>query len=132
MARVGPGVRGIRSGVAARGNGTAAMGRGFAIGSAALTALGLFSAYATATAIPAGGLDLVDPMVVIGFFIGGCIPFFIAAVTMTAVGRAAEGMVAEVRRPVREIPGLMERPAQPDPARCGDLSTRAPLREMIG
>src|SRR2546427_8674659 len=85
----------------------------------------------TATGIPAGGLDLVDPMVVIGFFVGGCIPFFIAAVTMTAVGRAAEGMVAEVRRQFREIPGLVEGRAKPDSARCVDISTRAALREMI-
>ncbi len=131
MSRLGPAVRRITDGLDALGNTTAAMGKGFAIGSAALTALGLFSAYATATAIPAGGLDLIDPMVVIGFFIGGCIPFFIAAVTMTAVGRAAEGMVAEVRRQFREIPGLIEGRAQPDSARCVDISTRAALREMI-
>jgi len=131
MSRLGPAVRRITDGLDALGNTTAAMGKGFAIGSAALTALGLFSAYATATGIPAGGLDLVDPMVVIGFFIGGCIPFFIAAVTMTAVGRAAEGMVAEVRRQFREIPGLLEGKAQPDSARCVDISTRAALREMI-
>jgi K(+)-stimulated pyrophosphate-energized sodium pump len=131
MSRLGPAVRKITDGLDALGNTTAAMGKGFAIGSAALTALGLFSAYATATSIPPGGLDLINPMVVIGFFIGGCIPFFIASVTMTAVGRAAQGMVEEVRRQFREIPGLMEGKAKPDSARCVDISTRAALREMI-
>ena len=131
MSGLGPEVRRITDGLDALGNTTAAMGKGFAIGSAALTALGLFSAYATAVRLPAGGLDLLNPTVVIGFFIGGCIPFFIAAVTMTAVGRAAEGMVQEVRRQFREIPGLMQGTAKPDSARCVDISTRAALREMI-
>ncbi|MGH7529430.1 MAG: proton/sodium-translocating pyrophosphatase, partial [Gemmatimonadales bacterium] len=131
MSRLGPAVRRITDGLDALGNTTAAMGKGFAIGSAALTALGLFSAYATATGLRAGALDLLDPMVVIGFFIGGCIPFFVAAVTMTAVGRAAAGMVVEVRRQFREIPGLLQGEAQPDSARCVDISTRAALREMI-
>jgi K(+)-stimulated pyrophosphate-energized sodium pump len=76
-------------------------------------------------------LDLVDPMVVIGLFIGGTLPFVIGALTMTAVGRAAAGMVDEVRRQFREIPGLMEGTAKPDSARCVDISTRAALREMI-
>ena len=131
MSRLGPEVRAITDGLDALGNTTAAMGKGFAIGSAALTALGLFSAYATAVRMPAGGLDLINPMVVVGLFIGGCIPFFIAASTMTAVGTAAQGMVEEVRRQFREIPGLMAGTAQPDSARCVDISTRAALREMI-
>ena len=131
MSGLGPEVRRITDSLDALGNTTAAMGKGFAIGSAALTALGLFSAYATAVRLPAGGLDLQNPMVVIGFFLGGCIPFFIAATTMTAVGRAAAGMVQEVRRQFAEIPGLMEGTALPDSAACVDISTRAALREMI-
>jgi K(+)-stimulated pyrophosphate-energized sodium pump len=131
MSRLGPEVRRITDGLDALGNTTAAMGKGFAIGSAALTALGLFSAYAAAVRLTPGTLDLLNPMVVIGLFIGGCIPFLIAAVTLTAVGRAAAGMVAEVRRQFRDIPGLLAGTAQPDTARCIDISTRAALREMI-
>jgi K(+)-stimulated pyrophosphate-energized sodium pump len=133
MSGLGPEVRRITDGLDALGNTTAAIGKGFAIGSAALTALALFSAYATAVA-PAGEvltLNLVDPMVVIGLLIGGTLPFLIGAMTMTAVGRAAAGMVQEVRRQFREIPGLMEGTARPDSARCVDISTRAALREMI-
>jgi K(+)-stimulated pyrophosphate-energized sodium pump len=131
MSHLGPEVRRITDGLDALGNTTAAIGKGFAIGSAALTALALFSAYATATGLRAGTLDLVNPLVVIGLFIGGAMPFLIAALTMTAVGRAAEGMVQEVRRQFREIKGLMEGTAKPDSARCVDISTRAALREMI-
>ena len=131
MSRLGPEVRRITDGLDALGNTTAAIGKGFAIGSAALTALGLFSAYGTATRLGEGGLALINPMVVIGLFLGGCIPFFIAASTLTAVGRAAEGMVQEVRRQFREIAGLMDGTAKPDSAKCVDISTRAALREMI-
>ena len=134
MSGLGPEVRKITDGLDALGNTTAAMGKGFAIGSAALTALALFSAYANAVT-PEGAdpilLNLVDPKVVIGLFLGGILPFFIGAQTMTAVGRAAEGMVQEVRRQFREIPGLMEGTAKPDSARCVDISTTAALREMI-
>ena len=134
MSGLGAEVRKITDGLDALGNTTAAMGKGFAIGSAALTALALFSAYANAVT-PLGAapilLDIVDPKVVIGLFLGGILPFFIGAQTMTAVGRAAEGMVQEVRRQFREIPGLMDGTAKPDSARCVDISTTAALREMI-
>jgi K(+)-stimulated pyrophosphate-energized sodium pump len=133
MSGLGPDVRRITDGLDALGNTTAAIGKGFAIGSAALTALALFSAYATAVAPPGEilSLDLVNPMVVIGLFLGGTLPFVIGAMTMTAVGRAAAGMVEEVRRQFREIPGLLDGTAKPDSARCVDISTRAALREMI-
>ena len=111
------------------GNTTAAIGKGFAIGSAALTALALFSAYSSAVGLME--INIVNPKVVIGLFIGGMLPFLVAAFTMTAVGRAAAGMVEEVRRQFREIPGLMEGTGKPDSARCVDISTRAALREMI-
>src|SRR3989442_11982010 len=91
MSGLGPAVRKIPDGLDALGNPTAAMGKGFAIGSAALTALGLFSAYGTAVRLPAGGLDLVNPLVVIGFFIGGRTPLFFSPAGGNARGRAAGG-----------------------------------------
>jgi K(+)-stimulated pyrophosphate-energized sodium pump len=131
MSGLEPGVREITDELDAIGNTQAAIGKGFAIGSAALTALALFSAYANAVGITGTGIDLIDPYVVIGLFIGGLTPFFVASLTMMAVGRAAGGMVAEIRRQFAEIPGLLEGEAKPDSARCVDISTRAALKEMV-
>jgi K(+)-stimulated pyrophosphate-energized sodium pump len=131
MSHLGPETRRITDALDAQGNTTAAIGKGFAIGSAALTALALFSAYSSNVGLRVTGIDLVNPEVVIGLFIGGILPFFISSLTMTAVGKAAQGMVDEVRRQFREIPGIMEGTAKPDSARCVDISTRAALREMI-
>ncbi len=129
MSNLGPETRAITDKLDALGNTTAAIGKGFAIGSAALTALALFSAYAAAAHIQS--IDLMEPNVVIGLLIGGCVPFFVAANTMSSVGKAAFKMVEEVRRQFREIPGIMEGTGKPDPARCVQISTTAALREMI-
>jgi len=131
MSHLGPETRAITDSLDAIGNTTAAIGKGFAIGSAALTALALFSAYASRVGLNETGINLVNPTVVIGLFLGGALPFLVASLTMTAVGRAAAGMVEEVRRQFREIPGIMEGTGKPDSARCVDISTRAALKEMI-
>ena len=131
MAGLGPETREVTDSLDAIGNTTAAIGKGFAIGSAALTALALFSAYSASVGLDIEGINIADPLVVVGLFIGGMLPFLVASFTMTAVGRAAAGMVEEVRRQFREIPGLMEGRAKPDSARCVDISTRAALREML-
>ncbi len=131
MSGLGAEVRGITDELDALGNTTAAIGKGFAIGSAALTALALYSAFSSAVGLSTTGLDLMDPAVTMGLFIGGSIPLLIAALTITAVGRAAGSVVEEVRRQFREIPGLMEGTAEPDSTRCVKISTRAALAEMI-
>lgn len=131
MSGLGPEVRAITDNLDALGNTTAAMGKGFAIGSAALTALALFAAYASSANL--SSINLINPNVVIGLFLGGCMPFIVAALTMTSVGKAASAMVDEIRRQFREIPGLLEgKPdAKPDSKRCVDISTTAALKEMI-
>jgi len=111
------------------GNTTAAIGKGFAIGSAALTALALFASYTQSVGITT--INLTDPMVIAGLFIGGMLPFLFSAITMSAVGKAAFSMIEEVRRQFKEMPGIMEGKQKPDYRRCVDISTAAALREMI-
>ena len=119
------------------GNTTAATGKGFAIGSAALTALALMASYIDkANSIPGGAekisdLSLMNPTVLMGMFIGACLPFVFAALTMDSVGKAAQSVVKEVRRQFKEITGLMEGKSDPDYARCVDLCTKASLKEMV-
>jgi len=115
------------------GNTTAAIGKGFAIGSAALTALALFSAYCEKAVAGTGKLtlDINNSQVMIGLLVGGFLPFLFSAMTMRAVGRAASAMVDEIRRQFREIPGILEGTGKPDPARCVAISTAGSLKQMI-
>lgn len=129
MAELDPNVREVTDALDAVGNTTAAVGKGFAIGSAALTALALFSAYSAAVGLQT--LNILSPRVIIGMFIGGMLPYLFAAITMEAVGKAAFEMIEEVRRQFREIAGIMEGKARPDYARCVSISTAAALREMV-
>jgi K(+)-stimulated pyrophosphate-energized sodium pump len=131
MSGLGPETRKITDSLDALGNTTAAIGKGFAIGSAALTALALFVAYTQAVGLTV--IDIKNPMVVIGVFIGAMVPMICAALTMTSVGKAAFSIVEEIRRQFREIPGLLEgkKGAKPDSATCVSIATTSALREMV-
>lgn len=129
MSKLPPQVREITDSLDAAGNTTAAIAKGFAIGSAALTALALFSAYIKVSKLPE--IDMMKATVIAGLFIGGVVPYVFASATMKAVGRSAFRVVEEVRRQFREIKGLMEGEARPEYARCVDITTRGALREMI-
>ena len=129
MSGLDRGVREITDKLDAVGNTTAAIGKGFAIGSAALTALALFVSYATEVKL--SSIDLLSPHVVIGLLIGGMLPFAFSALTMDSVSKAAYKMIEEVRRQFREIPGILEGKGRPDYGACVSISTRAALHEMI-
>jgi len=129
MAGLDPKVRKITDSLDAVGNTTAAIGKGFAIGSAALTALALFSAYCKSVGLET--VSITNPMVVAGIFIGGAIPYLFSALAINGVGKTASVMIEEVRRQFKEIPGLKEGNAKPDSAKCVDISTKGALKEMI-
>ena len=124
-------VREITDKLDAVGNTTAAMGKGFAIGSAALTALALFVSFTQATGLTADSVALTNPNVVIGLLIGGMLPFVFSAMTMDSVSKAAYSMIEEVRRQFREIPGVMEGTTKPDYKTCVAISTTSALKEML-
>ncbi|MEQ8857189.1 MAG: sodium-translocating pyrophosphatase [Pseudomonadales bacterium] len=133
MGGLGKETRAITDSLDELGNTTAAIGKGFAIGAAALAALAIIAAYVETVRHNMADFTLYlgDPMVLIGLFIGGLIPFLIASITMTAVGDAAMEMIQEIRRQFREIPGLLDGKAEPDTAKCVDIATKAALRRML-
>ena len=129
MSELPPSVREVTDKLDSVGNTTAAMGKGFAIGSAALTALAFFAAFTAKANIPV--LDLAQPVVIIGVFVGATLPFLFCSLSIRAVGLAAQDMIDEVRRQFREIPGLLKGEAQGNHARCVDIATRGALRRMV-
>ena len=133
MAGMGEDTRAITDGLDEVGNTTAAIGKGFAIGAAALAALAIIAAFVETVAVNKAdfSLELSNPLVLVGVFIGGTIPFMIASITMTAVGEAAFDMINEIRRQFKEIPGLLEGTGEPDTARCVDIATTAALKRRI-
>ena len=122
-------VRNITDKLDSVGNTTAAMGKGFAIGSAALTALALFVSYSEAVGLES--IDILNPQVIIGLFLGGMLPFLFSAMTMDSVSKAANKMIEEVRRQFKTIPGIMEGKGKPDYSSCVEISTQAALKEMM-